>query len=64
MTSILFLMETIYFLLMQYVRNEKHFLNSFLNFENLSSILNIFEKKMTVTAYVYLKLRTPKNVGT
>ena len=34
----------------------------FLHFLNLGSILNIFEKNMTLTADVYLNLRTTKDV--
>ena len=46
-----------------YRRNEKHFLNCFfMHFRNLDSILNIFKKKMTLIAEVFLKLRTLKNV--
>ena len=34
----------------------------FLNFPNLDSILNIFGKKMTLIADVYLKLRTSEEL--
>ena len=34
----------------------------FLHFRNLDSISNIFEKKMTLIADVFLNLRTAKNV--
>ena len=34
----------------------------FLDFENLDSILNIFRKKMTLMADVFLNWRTPKNM--
>ena len=46
MTSILFLIEGIYNNIFRcnYLRNEKHFRNWFLNFWNLDSILNIFKK--------------------
>ena len=64
MTSILFLIETIYCNIFRcnYVRNKKLSPNFFLNFPNLYSILNIFKKKMTLIADVFLNLRTPKNV--
>ena len=41
-------------------RKKKIFLNFLLNFWNLNSILNILEKKMTLTAFVFPKLRTLK----
>ena len=64
MTSILFLIETIYCNIFRcnYVRNKKLSLNFFLNFPNLDSILNILKKRMTLIADVFLNLRTPKNV--
>ena len=34
----------------------------FLQLQNLDLILNIFKKKMTLIAHVFLNLRTPKNV--
>ena len=34
----------------------------FLQFRNLDSILNIFKRKMTLIADVFLNLKTPKNV--
>ena len=34
----------------------------FLHFGNLNSILNMFNKKMTLIAYVFLNLGSPKNV--
>ena len=40
----------------------KIFLNFFLNFQNLRWILNIFKKKMILTAYLFLKLRPAKKV--
>ena len=47
MTSIFFLKETIYchFFRRNDLTNEKSFLNSFLNFLNLDSILNFFKNK-------------------
>ena len=45
-----------------YLRNENLFLNFFLRFVNLDSILNIFKTKMTVIADVFLNLGTRKNV--
>ena len=38
------------------------FHNTSLHFFNLDFVLNIFKKKMTLIADVFLKLRTPKNV--
>ena len=35
----------------------------FLQFRNLDSVLNIFFQKITVIAYVFLNLRTPKNAA-
>ena len=66
MRSILFLIDTHYsnILRCNYLRNKKNFLNYFVRFRNLDSILNIFQKKMTLIADVYLNLRTPKNVVT
>ena len=64
MTSILFLTDVIFCNIFRsiYLKNEKYFRNFFLHFLNLDSILNIFEKKMTLIADVFLNLRTPKNV--
>ena len=64
MTSILFLTENIWRNQFgsNYVKNEKLFLNYFLHFRNLHEILNIFNKKMTLIADLFAKLRTPKNV--
>ena len=55
MTSILFLIETIYRNIFRsnYLRNEKYFLDFYLHFLNLDSIF---------IADVFLNLRTPKNV--
>ena len=63
MTSILFLIKTIYsnIFTCNYLRNEKYFLNFFLPFRNLISILNIFQKKMNLIADVFLNLRSPKD---
>ena len=44
-----------------FLENEKLFLNFFLHFWNLVSILNVFKKKMTLIAEVFPKLRSPKN---
>ena len=41
---------------------KKYFLNFFLNFLNLDSILNILKKNMTIIADVFLNLRTPEIV--
>ena len=64
MTSILFLTEAIYWNIFKcnYLRNQKYFPNFFLHVRHLDSILNIFKKKMTLIADVFLNLRTPKNV--
>ena len=64
MTSIVFLIETIYcnILRCNYLRNKKQFPNFFFDFENLDSIFNIFKKKMTLIADVFLNWRTRKNV--
>ena len=64
MTSILFLTDVIFCNIFRsiYLKSEKYFRNFFLHFLNLDSILNIFEKKMTLIADVFLNLRTPKNV--
>ena len=49
---------------MQLSLTKKLFLNFFFffHFRNLDKILNIFKKKITLIAHVFLKLRTPKNV--
>ena len=48
---------------MQLSQKRKTFSPSFfLHFRNLDSISNIFEKKMTLIADVFLNLRTAKNV--
>ena len=64
MTSILFLIETIYSNIFRciYLRKEKCFLDFFWHFGNLVSILNIFKKKMTLIADLFLNSRTPKVV--
>ena len=64
MTSILFLIDTIYctYFRYNYLKNKKLFLDFFVRFRNLDSILNIFGKNMTLIADVFLNLRTPKNV--
>ena len=45
-----------------YLRYKKYFVNFFLHFLNLKWILNIFKKKNTVVADIFLSLRTQKNV--
>ena len=45
---------------MQLSQNQKIFLNFWLTFWNLNSILNILEKKMSLTAFVFSNLRTLK----
>ena len=64
MTSILFLKDAIHCKIFTYIylRTEKYFLNLFLDFLNLDSILNFFKKQMTLFSVVYLNLRTPKYV--
>ena len=65
MTSIPFLIETIYRNIFRYnyLRNEKYFLNFFFSFFKFrSNFLNIFYKKMTIIADVFLNLRTRKEV--
>ena len=64
MTSILFLTENIWRnqFRSNYLKNEKLFLNYFLDFRNLHEILNICNKKMSFIADLFAKLRTPKNV--
>ena len=75
MTSIVFLAEAFYCNIFRsnYLRDEKHFpifiylfiylfILFFLHFRNLYSIFNIFNKKMTLIANVFLNLRIPKNV--
>ena len=64
MGSIVFLTEAIYCNIYRckYLRNKKLFLNFFLHFLNLDSILNIFKKNMTVLSDVFLNLQTPKYV--
>ena len=66
MTSILFWTEAIYCHISDGIISETRdifsIFDSFLDFPNLDSILNIFKKKMTLIGDVFLKLRTPKNV--
>ena len=65
MTSILFLTEAICCNMFRcnYLRNEKLFVNFFfLKFLNLDSIWNIFKKKITLIADVFLNLQTAENV--
>ena len=62
MTSFLFLIERIerYQFRWNYLRNKKLFLIALLHFLNLAEILNVWKKKMTLLAFVFPKLRTPK----
>ena len=64
MTSIFFLIETSYCNIFRciYLRNKKLFLNFFLHFANLDSILKIFKKKMTLIGDVFFNFGAPKNV--
>ena len=63
MRSILFLIETSYCNIFRcnYLRTKKSFLNFFLHFENLDSILKIFKKNMILIGDVFLNFGTPKN---
>ena len=63
-TSILFIIETIYtnMLICIYLKKKKISSNSLLHFWNLDFILNILKKELTLIADVFLNLRTPKNV--
>ena len=63
-TGFLSLIETIYSNIFWciHLRNEIYLLHFFLHFGNLNSILNMFNKKMTLIAYVFLNLGSPKNV--
>ena len=47
---------------MQLCQKRRIFSKFFLHFVNLDSILNIFKKKMTLIADVFLNLGTPKDV--
>ena len=56
MTSIFFLKVAIYLYILRYnyLRNQKHFLNSFLNFLNLESIFKFFNKKVWPRSVLYI----------
>ena len=62
MTSILFLIGTIYCNIFRYHhrRNKNFFPTFFLHFQNLDWILNIFKKRMTLIVDVFLNWRSPK----
>ena len=64
MKSILFLIEAICSNIFRcnYLKNKKISPISFLRFGNLDSTLNIFKKKMILTADIFLNLGTPKNM--
>ena len=47
-----------------YIKYKRHLLNILLNLCNLHPIFNIFEKKKTLLAYVFSKLRTVKDTVT
>ena len=47
---------------MQLSQKQKVFSDSFSNFVNLESILNIFKKNMNLIADVFSNLRPPKDV--
>ena len=48
--------------LMQLSQKEKILGDFFLHFQNLDPVLNIFKKKMTLIADVFLNVRTQKKV--
>ena len=48
---------------MQLSEKQKTFSQFLINFGNVYQILNIFEKKVTLIADVFWKLRNPKNIG-
>ena len=58
------LIETIYCKIFRsnYLRKKKKFPKFFLDFQNLDSIFNIFNQKMTLIADVFFNWRTPKNM--
>ena len=63
MTSILFLIETIYSNTFRWIISETEtFFSLFFHFENQDSLLNIFRKKMSLIAAVFLNRRSPKNL--
>ena len=64
MTSILFLIDTIYSNIFKcnYLRNEKYFLNFFLHFRNFDSILKYFLKKDDPHRSCIFELTTRKDV--
>ena len=64
MTSILFLIETIYCNIFRcnYLTKKKTFSDPFLHFANLDTNLKISKKRLTFIANVSLNLRTPKSV--
>ena len=64
MTSILFLINTDYCIIIRwnYSRNKRHYRNFFFHLGNLDSILKNFQKKMTLIADVFFNLGTPKTV--
>ena len=47
---------------MQLSQKLKTFCGFILHFQNIGSILDIFRKKMTLIAYLFLRLRRPKSV--
>ena len=65
MTSILFLIDTIYCnqFRCNYLRNKNLFLNLFLNFQNLDLILNIFEKKDDCCSWSSSEITDSENRG-
>ena len=48
---------------MQLSEKQKTFSQFLINFGNVYQILNIFEKKVTLIADVFWKLRNPKNIA-
>ena len=64
MRSILFFIDTIYGNIFgcNYLRKKATFAFFFVQLGNLDSILKKLKKKMTLTADLFLNLRTPKTV--
>ena len=62
--TILFLIQTIqrYQFRCKYLRNKTLFLNFWINFWILGENLNIFQKNMSLLAFLFWKLRTPKTL--
>ena len=65
MTSILFLIDTIYrsTFRCKYLENKRHFRNFFLQLKNLDSILKNFKKKDDAYIWCIFELRYSENRG-